>query len=149
MLLKRSEFIWIASSVATIILVMCGLRYRASFHPVCRIDSIATDLLAKLDEDAIGDFTIHNDGQAALDYKVIPTCQCTKIFPKSGRVEPGHSESIQVLIAPLKALNAIRPVTIEILTNDPHEASHRVGFTVAKSLPWIGVSGSTSFGVLT
>ncbi len=146
---SRSELIWIASSVATVILVMCGLRYRASFHPICRVVTKATDLLAILDQDATGSFTIHNDGQAALDYKVIPTCQCTKFFPKSGRVEPGHSESVQVEITPLKAINTVRPVIIVIQTTDPDEASHRVGFTVAKSLPWSGVAGSTSFGVLT
>ncbi len=146
---SRSEFFWIASSVIAAILVMCGLRYRASYHPVCRVVQEGTDLFAELDQDAIGSFTIHNDGQAALDYKVIPTCQCTKFFPKSGRVEPGHLESVRVEITPLKVLHAVRPVTIQIQTNDPHKATHRAGFNVAKSLPWSGVTGNVSFGVLT
>lgn len=129
--------------------MMCGLRYSISFHPVCRVVPETTDLLAQLDQDAVGSFTIHNDGQTALDYKVVPTCQCTKLFPDSGTVEPGHSTSVQVMIAPLKALSAVRSVTIEIQTNDPSESKHRVGFTVAKSLPWSGVTSKTSFGVLT
>lgn len=143
------EFIGIVSSAVAVIVAMCGIRYFVSSgNPECRIVSEATELLAQPGEDAVGTFVVHNDGQTDLQYNVTPTCQCTKLSPMSGVVTPGHSETVRVSIAPLKELNAIRPVTVEILTNDPHRASQRVDFTVAQSMPWSFAGGTVSFGVI-
>ena len=128
---------------------MCGLKYRAALHPVCRIEPEASDLLAQPGHHANGSFFVHNDGEVDLHFKVTPSCQCTKIDPKSGTVAPGKSEIVRVEISPLMDLGAVRPVSIQIQTNDPKEPSQQVGFTVAKSIPWEGVTGNVSFGVLT
>lgn len=143
------EFIGIISSAIAVILTMCGIRYFVSSgNPECRIVPEAFELLAQPGEDAVGTFVVHNAGQTDLQYNVTPTCQCTKVSPMSGVVTPGHSETVRVSISPLKEFNAIRPVTIEVLTNDPQRASQRVEFSVIQSMPWSFAGKTVNFGVI-
>lgn len=147
--MSSKEFIWSMSSVTIVVLTMCGISYWISSGPECRVEVDAGELLAHPGEDAIGTFSIHNDGQSVLDYSVTRTCQCTKLSSTSGSVRPGQSESVRVSISPLKEIDAIRPVSIEVLTNDPDQASHRVDFTIGKIMPWVFANPTASFGVLT
>lgn len=143
------EKIWIVSSALVVIVAMCSVKYCTPLdQSECRVTQNTTELMALPGEDAVGTFTIHNDGKSDLDFSISPSCQCTKSTPSSGSIRPGESELVRVFISPLKELDAVRPATVEIQTNEPGRSRHRVDFSVSKSMPWNFATRTASFGVI-
>lgn len=139
--MKLPVFVIVVS--AALLAIFSGIKQG---HPKYAVDLPTFPAYSLDGSDAIATAVIRNTGTTELEYRIEPSCQCTSISPRSGRIAGGGQSEITIKIPPLKSAKATRTVNLSVETNDPENRLSLFAVGAALKIPWEGDVRNISFG---